>query len=103
MAADNWAKCPYCHKAALEDIKARQKDLNESYGVVSIEVFEAKRERLAKDVLVAESITRRTWRESYAISGAEDGVVVVEYLGSCDECKKSFEFSARHPLPGFEE
>ena len=101
MGADNWAKCPRCLRQgelALANLKLQ---VDASYGVVSVEVFDQKRAVLVEEQEKLEGEnTFRTWRESWRIEGAEDGVVEIHYSGSCNICKLQMEFTEDHPIPG---
>lgn len=101
MSADNWARCPRCYHDAAGVFNNLQRQVDASYGKVTVEAFDLARARLVKEREVLEGHdTFRTFRENYDFSGAEDGVVVVSYKGNCAKCKLKLEFREDHPIPG---
>jgi len=102
MSADNWTHCPRCTRRKAALIEAKRRALPKLYGIGSVEEFEIAR----AEVLEAQTAYERrdmTFRGDYEISGAETGVVTVNYMGSCTECGLSLEFDYRRGIPGWRE
>jgi len=97
VSADNRAKCPRCAKRTEAALLKRELAVAESYGTVSIEDFDRARADLADERSAAQGALP-TFREDYEIYGAEDGIVHVDYSGSCQECGLSLSFTHEHPL-----
>ena len=102
MSADNWAKCPRCYKRGLDHIDELQEEVDSIYGQVTIEEFDAARERLEQAKMLLED-SDATFREDYEFWGAEDGVVHVDYLGQCAKCGLKIKFNEEHPILGIED
>jgi hypothetical protein len=94
MSASNWAICPRCVTRATRDHDSRLADVMATYGTVPVEEFDRARSQI-KEV---DPEDYRTFREDYEIYGATDGVVTVDYGGSCSTCGLSLSFKDDHPL-----
>lgn len=101
MSADNWARCPRCTSTGLKALAARASAVYAQYGEVPVEEYiDARRQHTEA---VDEFDQRQsTFREDYEIYGAEDGVVIVDYSGSCRECGLELSFTDKRPIPGLE-
>ncbi len=99
MAADNWTRCPRCIKKIQERIYTQEVAIENAYGNVSLEIFDEMRATVAKAHWELQS-NAGDFREDYRISGADEGLVVIRYSGSCRKCKLSVEFKTEHPIPG---
>lgn len=95
MGADNWAVCPRCLARAHKAEAAALAGVMASYGKVPVAEFDAA--RAAIEPVHPESYA--TFREDYEIHGAADGVVKVDYSGSCRVCGLSLTFTHEHDLP----
>jgi len=95
MSADNWDICPKCVANAVEELEARKAKVQEAYGKVSIEEFEAMRADTPETV---DPEDFRTFREDYEFWGARDGVVHASYKGHCKECGTDLGFKSDHPI-----
>lgn len=82
--------------AALD---ARQVEINEMYGKVSIVEFDDARVNLEQQ-RVNFANRKETFREDYEFYGAQEGTVHVSYTGSCTKCKLSLEIKEEHAIPG---
>lgn len=97
MSASNWARCPRCAKKRAAQIEAQRAVLAEAYGTVPAERYEAMRTELA----IAETACvapPQDFREDYEITGAADGLIVVDYIGGCDKCGLRTNFKKEHKL-----
>jgi hypothetical protein len=99
VSADNWARCPRCAREWEAQHAARQAEVAESYGKVSVEEFDQARADLKADRM-AFNDQEPTFREDYEFSGAEEGVVTVSYRGQCTKCGLSLKIAEDHPIPG---
>ena len=99
MSADNWAHCPRCTRRAADVLNERAVAVQASYGKVPVNEFDEARRQYAEAVKAFEHRSA-TFREDYEITGAADGVVLVEYSGSCAKCHLSLDFSDVHIIPG---
>lgn len=99
MSANNWARCPRCvHRDQLE-IEVMAAKVESDYGVVSVKVFDEERRLLAQRRDAHEAYdTFRTFREDYEFSGAEEGIVEVDYHGHCKVCGLTLKIGNSHPL-----
>ena len=97
MSADNWAYCKRCTEIELEKFAEREAAIAASYGVVTVEEFDATRRMLDQD---KQRFERRqlTFREDYEIYGATDGLIIVDYSGSCTKCGLNVSFKTEHPV-----
>lgn len=101
MSVDNWGRCPRCYRRAEVALEKQTEDVDASYGVVSIDVFEASRKALAQaEIDLDNPDNLRTFREDWDFSGLEDGLIEVHYRGSCAVCKLSVEFKHAQPIKG---
>lgn len=100
MSASSWTHCPRCTAAEVAQLALQAARVQEMYGTVPIAEFDKARSELA---LERGNLVRRekTFREDYEITGAQDGVVRVDYAGTCTECGLQLLFNDVHPLPGF--
>lgn len=99
MSASNWAKCPRCQRALDGTVQTLAARLAESYGNVPVAEYTELQNRLAEATVHAER-GHATFREDYAIFGAETGTITVSYGGSCRECGLSLSFDDKHEIPG---
>lgn len=99
MSASNWVQCPRCSARTVAALTARAAEVAAMYGNVPVDQFDAAREDLAARELRATK-TEPTFREDYEIFGAADGVVTVQYSGSCRTCGLSLDFDEERPIPG---
>lgn len=99
MGADRWSRCPRCWRRANQDLVNRQVGLNASYGKVSLQEWVKESESLARETDLLDEMNE-TFRQSWDFSGLTDGVVHVEYSGSCTVCKLVLEFEEDHVIPG---
>lgn len=99
MSADNWTHCPRCTARMEKTLRQRETAIEKSYGQVPIDQFDSDRERLRVD---KGRFERRepTFREDYEITGADTGVVSIDYSGCCTECGLSLTFTETRPIPG---
>lgn len=102
MSADNWAHCPRCTRIKLAEFDEQDAAIQAAYGVIPIVEFDKAREELAANKVAFEN-RQRTFREDYEFYGAEEGVVTVNYSGSCGECGLKLKFSESRPIPGLDE
>lgn len=99
MSADNWDRCPRCYGLKAKLLEEKQKLVDASYGVLTVEEFDKARADLVKERVDLED-SYVTFREDYEIFGAETGVVTVSYKGQCTKCGLSLKFQEDHPIPG---
>lgn len=83
MIVDNWAICPQCLHEAEKASDERLRAVEEGYGVIPREEWEALRAK-AEESIDPESL--RTFREDWDIYGADEGVVNIHYSGGCGKC-----------------
>lgn len=102
MSADNWARCPRCTRIGTAQLKAREEEVQESYGKVPVDEFDEARRKLAIDRKVFEN-RERTFREDYEFYGAEEGIVTTDYSGLCSKCGLKLKFRESRPIPGLDE
>ena len=62
MTADNWQECPQCDANKASEEFSRTCDLEEAYGKVSAEEYEAKRQELIEFI---REVPEETLREDY--------------------------------------
>lgn len=98
MSADNWADCPRCLARASARREADLKAAADSYGKVDEATYRENTDSI-KDVRTADYTT---FREDYAIYGAADGTVRVDYSGRCMTCGLDLSFNDTHDIPGVE-
>lgn len=98
MGASDWDDCPRCAARAERKISEATTALLDSYGRVPLAVFDK-----ARAVIAEIRAPSGSFRESYAISGACEGVITVSYQGSCQVCGLSADFSCEHPFWGQED
>lgn len=103
MSADNWTWCPRCRKRERAALEERAREVDASYGVVSVAEFDAARAKLLADTNEYNDGQRRTWREDYEFFGADEGVVNVSYKGSCTECGLFIEIIQKYPILGVDD
>ncbi len=89
MSADNWDTCPRCFKRQQEHIENICKEAKDSYGRVTVDVFDDLR---AKAAAAREVDCEDTLREDYELGVHLDGRFYVRYSGQCDACAFSHEF-----------
>jgi hypothetical protein len=83
----------------MDHLDALQVRVDASYGRVAIEEFDRVRAALAQQRKDAEKVPN-TFRETWHVYGADEGVVTVVYVGSCNACKLNLEFTEDHEIPG---
>lgn len=96
MSADRWSVCPRCTDRKRGELNADEEALQLSYGVISAAEFikaQAVFVQKSKDV----TAMPEEFREDYSVY-AEDGVVTVQYLGSCTRCGLRTDFTHEHPF-----
>lgn len=101
MSASNWAQCPRCTVRGQLKLRARDAEIQASYGVVPVEDFDEARRALAADTAAFEK-RHPTFREDYEIYGAETGSIKVSYGGSCTHCGLSLSFDHDHLIPDWD-
>lgn len=94
MSADNWAVCPFCKMAALDELAELQRQVDDGYGVLSVPEWDALRERVAKGI---DERSLTTFREDYEIYGATSATINVSYSGHCATCGAGVDF--QHSVP----
>lgn len=90
MSADNWAKCPKCHKEEVDHVAAIKK----LYGKITLDEFE---KRMAEAKAEAVNTSEETLREDYEI-GILEGKFYVIYSASC-ECGFAYKFKHEKKIP----
>jgi len=97
VSADNWAGCPRCKAGNVDEVLRLEDALRQAYGKVSLEDYQKIQAQLTiarEDDDHLRDGGRRNFREDYEIYGAEDGVIKLDYSGSCTKCglRVSFDF-----------
>ena len=77
MSADNWGRCPNCHKLA------KQARIN-AYGKVSEDEYLA--------LVEADENKECTLREDYGVYTDEDGIFTIGYRCGCEVCGFHFTY-----------
>jgi hypothetical protein len=83
----------------MSHLDTLQVRVDASYGQVPVDEFDRVRAALAQQRKDAEGAPK-TFRETWQIYGADEGVVTVVYVGSCTICKLNLEFTEDHEIPG---
>lgn len=94
MSADNWAVCPRCLERAQLLVKQQEEKVMATYGKVPVGEFDASRAAIRRPY----ATQFKTFREDWSVSGAEEGVVTVEYSGCCQNCGLGLEFTHKHEI-----
>lgn len=102
MSASNWAICPKCQHQREQEVDDLKAKVAAAYGSVPVEQFdELRAAALALEAEYAnpeDNSKLATFREDYAIWGANDGTVLVRYEGGCSKCGTSTKFRYSHPF-----
>ena len=101
MSADNWAYCPRCTQRGQAKLDKQATAVQASYGKIPVDEFDEARRQHAAAVLKFGQ-RERTFREDYEIYGADTGIVMVGYSGSCTKCGLILNFTDTHPIPGLD-
>lgn len=93
MSADNWAECPRCIFNDRYEVAQLEHKLNEIYGNVPIQDYEALRNQI-EELQYEQDNNRRTetFREDYEFYGAETGTLKISYSGCCTKCGLKLQF-----------
>lgn len=94
MSASSYAACPRCTARAAARAQELLDAAADAYGIAGPGEY--------ADMVAAASaaaLPGRTFREDYAVYGAETGTVTVSYGGSCEECGLALNFTSQHPIP----
>lgn len=87
MSADNWTICPKCERVATEQNSIAQQKLDDDYGKIIREEWEARQKSVAK--LLSTGL-RDTLSEDFSI-GMRGSDFVFRYRAYCIEC--SFDYA----------
>jgi hypothetical protein len=101
MSADRWSKCPKCRDTKTAEIEKFEKLVDEAYGKVTAEKFKELNNQLSAMRAEAFKASERngySFREDWEVTESEDGVVEINYSGSCNICKLQTSFKHRHPF-----
>lgn len=98
MSANNWGRCPRCTAQKSRRLEAREAEVQQLYGTVSVQEFDKARQMLDEEMKEFEH-RPANFREDYEIYGAEDGTVTVDYAGSCQDCGLRLSFKDDHVIP----
>lgn len=83
MSADAWSVCPACAIVREETIEFSARQIEESYGKVSVETFDKMREDHCR--LLEGPRRKNTLREDYEFY--RDGFILyISYHAECSEC-----------------
>ena len=104
MSADRWAICTNCVRIANKKLLSLKVEIEESYGNIPREDYEAKRAEYRKLQSDSLEYPSPTFREDYEVglatdAGPDSTIVVFDYSGRCTECSWGIDINERFTIP----
>lgn len=97
MSASSYAACPRCTARAAARAQELLDAAADAYGKVGPSEYADMVSAASAAAVLPGNV--ETFREDYAVYGAETGTVTVSYGGSCEKCGLSLSFTSQHPIP----